>query len=278
MVSTPSQPGGMRTSTNAIAYGRPCSSARRTISSPSWPWKAESISKPASPGRSASSPNNSARAEAIGLSSPCGRRILRKSSWIARLSSMIRMRRLVRMFILVCNQVAGDFQREGGATARAFALGAQGAAQFLGRQRAAVQAKTVAISPGREAVVEYAREILRRYSHAVIRHRDPDPVRSVDHAHGQPLVGTAGFVAGVFGVAHEVDQDLQHLVFLGRNRRHLGVVALDLHPVALERSGVQAQAVLDEIGHLDGLPDARHLGVALLHVHDILDVFDVLAE
>ena len=42
--------------------------------------------------------------------------------------------------------------------------------------------------------------------------------------------------------------------------------------------GVQPQAVLDQIDHLHGLGDAAELGVALLHVHRVLDVLEILAQ
>jgi len=38
-------------------------------------------------------------------------------------------------------------------------------------------------------------------------------------AHGDSLIGAAGFVAGILGVAHEVDQDLHHLVLVRGNHR-----------------------------------------------------------
>ena len=105
-------------------------------------------------------------------------------------------------------------------------------------------------------------------------HRRPAPAR----AQGDLLVGSARFVAGVFGVAHEIDQDLQDLVFVDGDRRHLAEFALQRDAVAHEGAGVHAQAILDQLVDSDGFGDAAQLGVALLHGHGLLDVLDIIAQ
>ena len=59
-----------------------------------------------------------------------------------------------------------------GAAPFAFALGAQGAAELLRGERAAVQAETVARGARREAVLEQPRHVLRRDADAVVGDRD----------------------------------------------------------------------------------------------------------
>ena len=88
----------------------------------------------------------------------------------------------------------------------------------------------------------------------------------------------ARLVAGILGVAHEIHENLQHLVLVDRDRRHLAEFALQRDPVAHEGAGVQAQAVLHQLGDGDGFGDAAQLGIALLHRHRVLDVFQIVAQ
>jgi hypothetical protein len=64
----------------------------------------------------------------------------------------------------------GEFQRENGAQARALALDGQSAAHFLRRQRAAVQAETVAFGAGGKAMIENPVEVLGRNADAIVNH------------------------------------------------------------------------------------------------------------
>ncbi len=43
-------------------------------------------------------------------------------------------------------------------------------------------------------------------------------------------------------------------------------------------AGVEPQTILHEIDDLDGFRDAAELGVALLHRHGLLDLFQVIAQ
>ena len=97
MVSRPSQPGGMRMSTNASAKWRCEATEATTWSSASRPWYAETSSKvtigsAVAAGRSSSAASS---ASSVPADASGGAKILRKSSWIAWLSSTTRMRWLV---------------------------------------------------------------------------------------------------------------------------------------------------------------------------------------
>ncbi len=45
-----------------------------------------------------------------------------------------------------------------------------------------------------------------------------------------------------------------------------------------EGAGVEPQTILHEVDNLDGFRDSAELGVALLHRHGLLDVFQVIAQ
>ena len=103
------------------------------------------------------------------------------------------------------------------------------------------------------------------------------PARRFD-AQRDGLVRAARIVASVLGVAHEVHQDLQHFVLVDGDRRDLAEFALQRHAVAHEGAGIQAQAVLDQVGDRDGLVDAAEPGIALLHRDGVLDVLEIVAQ
>src|SRR6267154_147667 len=205
MVSRPSQPGGMRISINAIAYGRSSCSACCTRATPSSPCKAVSIWKA---GREvlATAPPNSRRsaASSSGLPPALPPRIFRKSSWIARLSSTTSTRRLpdgrlLAMWIL--GRFPGQFEKESCAAARTGTLGAQNAADLLGRERSAVQPEAMTGLLGGKPVCEDATHVRGCDPAAVVRDRDlharPAPVDAYRDA--PLLLGHA--LAGVLGVA-----------------------------------------------------------------------------
>ncbi len=97
----------------------------------------------------------------------------------------------------------------------------------------------------------------------------------LDHSQGHAFVGLAGLIAGVLGIAHEVDEDLQHLVFVEIEEGDFFKIADDFDAMPGEGANVQAQAVLDQAGKVDDFPDPGYLGIALLHGDDILDVLNV---
>ena len=103
------------------------------------------------------------------------------------------------------------------------------------------------------------------------------PTGDLLDAQDDELVGSARVVAGVLRVAHEIDQDLQHFVLVDIDGRNVGELPSQRHSVTGECTGIQPQAVLDEVDDLDRLGDAAELRVALLHGHRILDVLEIVA-
>ena len=174
--------------------------------------------------------------------------------------------------------LAGEFQDEGGAVAGAVAVSGQRAAQLFGGQGAVVQAETVALAllAGGETVLEDTGEIFRRDADAVVADGELEGLvwgrlETEDH----PFVGTALVVEGVFGVADEIDENLKDLVFVYRDRGHLGELADDFDLVALQGAGIEAQGVFDQLGEGECFDEAANGRVALLHRDNLFDVFDI---
>ena len=108
-----------------------------------------------------------------------------------------------------------QFQGERGALARSIAVGRQSPLHFFRRERRAVKSKAMAVLSRGEAVGKNARQVLGRNADTVIRDLDGDPVIAAPaDPDGDFLVGPGGFVAGVLGVVQDVDEDLEHLVFV----------------------------------------------------------------
>src|SRR5258708_16111642 len=108
-----------------------------------------------SPNRSPSNTSSAACAEC----SAWVLKTLRKSRWMAALSSMIRMRRLASGTELAMgglDKAAGQFEDECRAETGPVAGHAQRAAEFLGGERPAVLADAVAVHASREAGREQA--------------------------------------------------------------------------------------------------------------------------
>ena len=103
-----------------------------------------------------------------------------------------------------------------------------------------------------------------------------EPLASLPTFHRHQFVRPLALVRGVFGVADEVDEDLQHLVLLGLDGRRFFKLAAHVNVVPGERGGIDLQRVLHQLDGGDGLHDAGHLGVTLLHGDDLFDVVNVL--
>src|SRR5687768_8217744 len=157
-------------------------------------------------------------------------------------------------------------------------MGAQAAAQFGGGERSAVQAEAVTVLAGREAVGKDARQVAGGDAGAVVAYRYPDAAADLSYAQRHAFFRALQIAAGLPGVAHEVDEDLQHLVLLHADRRHFLEFADD-PPLVLDHVAfIHAQAVLDQIPHVDDFGGARDPGVTLLHRDYLLDVVDVGAQ
>src|SRR6185369_4952988 len=92
-------------------------------------------------------------------------RILLKSPWMERLSSTMRMRRFFSggdIFMGGRVWFQRQLQGERGPVAGAVAVDGKRTADLLGRERAAVQAKAMAVRLGGEAVGENSRQVFRR--------------------------------------------------------------------------------------------------------------------
>ena len=114
-----------------------------------------------------------------------------------------------------------QFEGEDGPFGQAVAVCAEQSAHFAGGIGAAVEAKTVAVLAGGESVRENSGQVLGRDADAVVGDRDLDLVVSVHgNGDGNAAVRGAEFVDGVFGVADQVDQDLEDLVFVHQDGRH----------------------------------------------------------
>ena len=82
----------------------------------------------------------------------------------------------------------------------------------------------------------------------------------------------------ILGVANEVDQNLQDLVFVHNDYRDVSVIANNLNPVPIQRRGIYLQRVFGQARDRDRLDHPGNSGVALLHGDDLLDVVQVLRE
>src|SRR5271166_2274608 len=119
--------------------------------------------------REATLPNNNASSSANWESITSGSRIFFRSLWMASLSSTMSSRKsagfleLIKASVLYrcCGcSVNRQFEDQSGAPARPFALGAQGPSQLTSSQGAQVQAETVPVFFGGEAMRKNPRQIL----------------------------------------------------------------------------------------------------------------------
>jgi len=83
---------------------------------------------------------------------------------------------------------------------------------------------------------------------------------------------------GVFGITHEVDENLEHLVLVHLDERDGLVVAIEGDAVAGQGPIVHAHGVFEQIARRQPLDHARHAGVTLLHGDDLLDVLDIAGD
>src|SRR5277367_5864480 len=117
---------------------------------------------------------------------------------MAALSSMIKIRRLASATGLDMGAVhcaAGQLEHERCAAAGAVALDAQRAAEFLGRERSAVQAEPMSRGARGEAVREQPRHVFRADAHSVVDDANAHPGRHLVDSYREKLFGPARFVA-----------------------------------------------------------------------------------
>src|SRR6185437_4825047 len=198
-----------------------------------------------------------------GLSSIISRRWISRSASVAMTSLRARKRQRQRESCPLPETGAGRMQR---------------AADLSGGERAAVQAKAMAVDTRGETVAEDALEILWRDADAGVDDRHHDGGSIGTDAHRDALIAAVHLGASVLGIADHINQYLQHLVLIHLYERHLCEVAHDRHAVAAESAFVHAQAVLDQQAHVERVGNAAALRIALLHGDDFLDVLDVGAQ
>src|ERR1700679_3348567 len=129
---------------------------------------------------------------------------------MAVLSSMTRMRRLASGAELGTGGLrrsAWEFENEGRAVSRSVAHHAQRAAEFLRRERPAMQAEAVPGRAGREAVGEKPGNVLQGDAHPIVDDADAHARRCALDAQCEKLVGPSRLIACVLGVAHQIDQN-----------------------------------------------------------------------
>src|ERR1700685_1639496 len=143
-----------------------------------------------------------------------------------------------------CLNISGSFmrglrgrqrqgQREGRTHARPGAFRLQGSTEFPGCQCAAVQPETMSVPASRETMIEYPRHVLLQNPDAGIDDGDLHCLLRASHAHRYPLfAGSPSLIAGMPGVADQIDQNLQHLVLVNRHLWHILVVANERDAVA----------------------------------------------
>jgi hypothetical protein len=139
-------------------------------------------------------------------------------------------------------RLAGQFQGKRGAAAGAVALHGERAAEFLGGERAAVQAEAVAVlrvvNPWLKIRVRFSAGMPTPLSMtAILTRRSSLVVRTVICLSVRPDSSHA-----ILGVAHEVDEDLHDLVLVGGDDRAGLVVADRLDVVPGERSALMRRA------------------------------------
>src|SRR5258708_3577587 len=94
------------------------------------------------------------------------------------------------------------------------ALDPQFAAELAGSQRPAVQAESMPFLLRGEPVVKYSSQVLGSDPDAIVCHADLHTGPARGHSHGHDLLRAIGLLAGVLGVADQVDQYLQHPVLV----------------------------------------------------------------
>src|SRR5262245_30875793 len=217
MVCRPSMPGGMRTSTKAVAKRRPSRSERSARSTASWPWAAVVSSNTGWAGAACASPKKARRALVSPWEAAGAARILRKSSRIDSWSSTTRMRRFLLSGMGLGRRQGGllhgsvlqrDVQEERGAATGTLARRVELRAHLRGRVGRDVQAEAVAVLLGREAVVEDARQVLARDADAVVAHLDARrALVGPREAQRQAPLARGALGQGLAGVLDQVDQD-----------------------------------------------------------------------
>src|ERR1700722_142487 len=161
-------------------------------------------------------------------------------------------------------RIQGQYECKGRAAADSFAAYREGAADLPRGEGTAVQAESVAFLLRRKAVGEHPFHMRGGDTHAVVDDLDLYPVRGLCDADDDLLIRAARCIAGVFGIALKIYQDLQDLMLVNRNRGNGLEFTLQCDAMARECAAVHRQAVFHQCRHIDGFADAATLRVGLL--------------
>ena len=92
------------------------------------------------------------------------------------------------------------------------------------------------------------------------------------------MLRLVGVVAGIFGIADEIHENLQNFVFFDNDGEVVLEIAVELDMVPEEGAFIEAQSILDKFGEFNRLGKAGDFRVFLLHGDDIFDVGDILPQ
>ena len=142
------------------------------------------------------------------------------------------------------------------------------------------EAKPVPVLARAETMRKNARQILRHNADAIVNHPNLHAVRRrpLDPVSSLALSGPAAFVARMFGVGDQIDENLQNLVTIHHDVRHVFKLADQSDIMSLKSRDVDFKRVFHERGHGHQLGHARKLGVGLLHGDDDLDMINVVHQ
>src|SRR5262245_13434025 len=111
-----------------------------------------------------------------------------------------------------------------------------------------MQAESVTIGPSGKTVAEDAAEIFGTDPHTVVRNLNLNTVVSrLGDAERDPSIAAAGFFTGRLGVADEVDQYLQDLVFVHEDGRIILEIVHDMHVMTDQTRRIHPHGVLDDL-------------------------------
>src|SRR5882672_9274277 len=165
-------------------------------------------------------------------------------------------------------------QREAGTAARALAVPAQIATQFLGEIRARVQTEPVPVFLGGESELEQPLERTRLDPDSRILDVDRERARRLLANTNRQEARAPGLVPQrMTCVAQQVPEYLNQLVAVEREARSEPVVALDRNIGAVGE--IERQGVVGQFTDIHLFADAAAARMALLRGDDLADVLDV---
>ena len=171
-----------------------------------------------------------------------------------------------------------QLQREARSEILTRALGHERAAEFFRRQRTIVQTEAVAGLSCGETVREDTREVLWRNTDAIVDDGDGQPISCLSQSQGDLFVGPLRVIAGMNGVADQVDENLEHFVSVDRDRGTSFELAHNRRAVTFHRGRIDPQRVFHQFDRGQCFHDTRHARIVLLHRDDVPDVFDVTPQ